>query len=144
MARSAIVPGLSASIHIANSPDPAPEITDPDEKSVINIDPIVAKYQTNRIVSKYIEVNEGDTFAIHVSVGAPIVQNHTMKYTKLGFHITVDGHLAWEPRCSRPWFKKNEDENEWAEKVTGLKEGKGRNCTERVFQFAKIETGKFC
>ena len=144
MARSAIIPGVSVSIHIANSPDPAPEISDLDDISVKHHDPAIIAYQTPRIVSNYVEVNEGDTFAIHVSVGAPMVKDHTMNHTKLGFNIMVDGQLAWEPRCSRPWFKKNKDKTEWVEKVTGLKEGKGKKCTERVFQFAKIETSKFC
>jgi uncharacterized protein Usg len=60
-----------------------------------------------------------------------------MIYTKFLFHIYIDGLFVWQTFCARPDFKKMKV---WKDEIDGLKEGKGKRCTNKEFIFAAIET----
>jgi len=133
------IPGIEVTILVDG--EPAQEHDDPDEIQIQHEDPQVVAYQAARTISKYIESLDSQPFSIRCKVSEPL-GHPKMIYSKLVIEIEVDGIPVWTCFCPRPFFKKN-PEGIWEDEVTGVKEGKGRGCTEKELRFAKIETGMF-
>ncbi|KAG9230754.1 hypothetical protein BJ875DRAFT_545906 [Amylocarpus encephaloides] len=134
--KSLVHPGLSVRILAAGSPIDEHEDPDSAECTSSHEDPHASEYQTLCTKSRHIEAITNQEFGIECSLGPPISLNMD---PKVKFYIYIDGVLATEHTFARPEVKKNGFKGEHV--VTGVQEGKGRNCTERKFKFSEIKMG---
>jgi len=116
-----------------------------DEIQVEHPDPLVAEHQAARTVARWVESVTDQNFSVRLRVGPPAGfkqdSKKKMQYTKIGFHVFVDGVKVASAWCPRPWFKEQPAGAVWEQTIEGVIEGgtRIRSYDLRKFRFAKID-----